>query len=103
MSVISTSARFSASAAATPAKPPPTITTRFLFPDLSADNSASCENDLVRTVVMEAPVVEGRATRLTAIPQRPQPILNAAAVHGTAVPDQTEEYALGQVNDGNAV
>src|SRR5882724_436703 len=56
MSVISTSDRLSARAAAIPAKPPPTIKTRFLFGAAFVAGGVSCGNDLVRTVVMEVGV-----------------------------------------------
>src|SRR6201999_4331876 len=60
ISVISTSARLSARAAATPANPPPTIKTRFLSGTAAfVKGGFSCGNDLVRTVVMDVPMVLG--------------------------------------------
>src|SRR5450755_1441295 len=65
ISVISTSARLSARAAAMPAKPPPTIKTRFLSGTGFVTGGVSCGNDLVRTVVMGAPTVSpGPTARL---------------------------------------
>src|SRR5258705_7217693 len=40
-----------------PAKPPPTIKTRFLPGTTFVTGGFSCGNDLVRTVVMDAPTV----------------------------------------------
>ena len=47
----------SALAAAMPAKLPPTIKTRFLSGTAFVTGGFSCGNDLVRTVVMDAPTV----------------------------------------------
>src|SRR5882762_5212725 len=65
ISVISTSVRFSARAAAIPAKPPPTIKTSFLSGTAFVTGGFSCGNDLVRTVVMDVPTLSlGPAARL---------------------------------------
>jgi hypothetical protein len=52
ISVISTSARLSARAAAMPANPPPMIKTRFFRIAVFAESGLSSGNDLVRTVVI---------------------------------------------------
>jgi hypothetical protein len=84
--VISTSARLSARAAAMPAKPPPTIKTRFLHGTAFVRGGFSWGSDLVRTVVMDAPTVfQGQPPGWYRIQRGFGLILNGAAEHWTAV------------------
>src|ERR1700681_4856379 len=98
MSVISTSARFSARAAAMPAKPPPTIKTRFLPGTAFITGDVSCGNDLVRTVVMDAPTLSGASRPISIGTAGLQAILGprCGALNDRASSCGGERYALEQ-------
>src|SRR5882757_9499131 len=97
ISVISTSARLSARAAAMPAKPPPTIRTRFFPGTALVTASSSCGKDLVRTVDMET-LHDSWGKPLSGMGHGGGLILNGDAVHRTSMPLSCRcgQYALEQ-------
>src|SRR5882757_10286734 len=95
---MSTSARFSARAAAMPAKPPPTIKTRFLPGTAFNTFGFSCGNDLVRTVVMDAPTLSGASRPISIGTAGPRAILGSrcGALNDRASSCGGGHYALEQ-------
>src|SRR3954469_24445773 len=82
-----------------PAKPPPTIKTRFLPGTAFVTGGFSCGNDLVRTVVMDVPTVSrGPAARLASDTAALRAILGrrCGALYDRASSCWREQYTLEQ-------